>query len=102
MLEMLIALARRFAFILDAEPIDCFWTLIYNTGLRNCSDSDFEFDDDAANEIDEIISRVIFRQYSWDGRGGLFPLKEPLEDQRKVEVWYQMNAFILEYVRENP
>jgi hypothetical protein len=26
--------------------------------------------------------------------GGFFPLTHPNDDQRKVEIWYQMNAYL--------
>jgi hypothetical protein len=31
-----------------------------------------------------------------NGTGGLFPLKMPKVNQRRVEIWYQMSAFIEE------
>lgn len=36
------------------------------------------------------------RGYNPDGYGGIFPLNDPNEDQRKVEIWYQMYAYIEE------
>ena len=40
---------------------------------------------------------MLAREYSDNGHGGLFPLKNPKKDQRKVEIWYQMT----EYINEN-
>jgi hypothetical protein len=31
-----------------------------------------------------------------DGSGGLFPLKNPQQNQRTTEIWYQMNAWLME------
>jgi hypothetical protein len=30
------------------------------------------------------------------GLGGMFPLEDPREDQRAIEIWYQMMAYINE------
>jgi hypothetical protein len=38
--------------------------------------------------------RLNRRLYTTSGYGGLFPLEEPKEDQRKVEIWYQMMAYL--------
>lgn len=93
MLELLIALSRRLEFELDDTGADTwFWILMSNIGLHNCSD-DHPF---RAEMVDEILDRVIWRNYDPSGRGGLFPLKQPKENQRKVEIWYQMSAYLLE------
>jgi len=39
---------------------------------------------------------LIWRDYHADGRGGFFPLTNPDTDQTKVEIWYQMNAYVTE------
>ena len=31
-----------------------------------------------------------------NGTGGLFPLKRPRVNQRRVEVWYQMSEYLME------
>ncbi len=49
-----------------------------------------------AAEIDDILERLIWRQYQEDGQGGFFPLAWPEQDQREVELWYQMNAYLAE------
>jgi hypothetical protein len=36
------------------------------------------------------------REYDPDGRGGLFPLDGTHANQREVELWYQMQAYIIE------
>jgi hypothetical protein len=36
------------------------------------------------------------REYFPSGKGGLFPLENPREDQTKVEIWYQMHAYVME------
>ncbi len=44
--------------------------------------------------IVSIIHNWMNRTYNYNGVGGIFPLKNPKEDQRKVELWYQMAQYI--------
>jgi hypothetical protein len=97
--EMLIALARRMDFELGDpnDPKDrtykYFWILIENLGLNeytddNYAEAKYEFN------LDNIIDTFLDRTYFGNGVGGLFPLKYPHEDQRDIEIWYQMNAYL--------
>jgi hypothetical protein len=52
--------------------------------------------EERSQAIDDILDSVIWRTYSPDGRGGFFPLNQPQEDQRKIEIWYQMNKYVIE------
>ena len=47
-------------------------------------------------DAEEVLDAVIFRNYEYDGRGGLFPLRYPDRDQRDEELWSQLNAYLLE------
>lgn len=97
MLELLIGLSRVLAFEAEGEPRDWFWTLIENLGLEEMNDRTYRSAPDVAERIIcETANRVIWRTYSPDGRGGLFPLDHPEHDQRDVEIWYQLNAYLLE------
>lgn len=93
MFELLLGLARRLAFEAEGEPRVWFWHLITNLGLDYVDDG---FNKKSNREIDEKLDRLIWRTYEPDGSGGLFPLTHPREDQRRVEIWYQMCAYILE------
>lgn len=53
-----------------------------------------------AEKIEKILDTVINRKYKRNGLGGFFPLKHADRDQRKVELWYQLNAYVLE-IAEN-
>jgi hypothetical protein len=64
--------------------------------MRNADYDDYDDEHFDAEEVDEISHRIMRRTYSWSGFGGLFPLVDAKKDQRKVELWYQMNSFILE------
>lgn len=48
------------------------------------------------NSVIDIVYKWLDRDYSADGRGGLFPMKNSLKDQRFVELWYQMNGYFIE------
>lgn len=100
MLEMLVALAGRIDRMLADECCEdqsyrWFWEMIRNLGLDQYTDEEY-MDYGGLYGIDTILLRVIERTYAKDGSGGLFPLKRPDNDQRKLEIWYQMNAYLLE------
>jgi hypothetical protein len=92
MLELFVGLSRRLAFEGDGEPSGWFWHMMDNLGLRIYSDARII----STDRIDEILERVIWRTYEPDGVGGIFPLKHPKQDQREVELWYQLSAYLLE------
>ena len=99
--EMLIALCMRMVGIV-VEGYDhgfttkvFFWELMRNLDLERFSDDSFDkFGGEFA--VKTIVNQWLERRYSYDGKGGLFPLTFPNEDQRKVEIWYQMMAYLLE------
>lgn len=90
--EMMVALARRLAFETDFDPDIWFWEMMSNLGLWQWNDKSAM---DAAY-VDEVLERLIWRTYKHNGEGGLFPLEGPCEDQRRVELWYQLSAYLLE------
>jgi hypothetical protein len=96
MLEVLISLSRRTAFTAGGEAPRWAWKLLKNLRLTRMSDPLNEFEEDM---IDETLNAVIWRTYQRDGRGGFFPLKHPAEDQTKVEIAYQLNAYVIEMER---
>ena len=94
--EMMIGLARRLSFSTDWEIDVCFWLLITNLELEKYSDE--RFNDGVVKAVDFVLDTVNDRSYESNGRGGLFPLKDPRNDQREIEIWYQMSAYILENI----
>ena len=91
-LEMLIALASRIDndIMWDGEKdrtADLFWEMVDNL--------DMDYDD-----VDDICVKLgIFldRKYDVNGLGGIFPLRKgAFEDQRNVEIWYQMQSYLME------
>lgn len=91
-LEMMVALSRRLSFEVERQPRWWFWHLMHNLGLSEYTDAR-PF---ARSEVTEVLDAVIWRTYSPNGVGGLFPLDRPREDQTKVEIWYQMQAYLIE------
>ncbi len=91
MLEMLIGMSRRLAFLGEGEPNGWFWELLRNLGLRYNDKRTFP-----SGYAEEVLNGVIWRTYKPDGSGGLFPLRNPDRDQREVELWYQMSSYLLE------
>lgn len=92
MLELLLGLSRRLSFETDESENFWLFELLENIDLKQYNDrTPISLDD-----IIEILDRVIFRTYLPNGHGGLFPLKHPQCDQRDLELWYQLSAYILE------
>lgn len=90
--EMLIAFARRAEFDTDQSAKEWFWIFLENLGLSEFNDA---YDIDML-VVDDILQRFVWRTYDFDGTGGLFPLRNPSHDQRKVELWYQFSEYLVE------
>ena len=93
-LEMMIALAT------DAENIaedpelgdrtgQWFWAMITNMGLGAMTDTNY-------NEwlVNDVVTRFLNREYEYDGRGGLFRVRNWHRDMRTAEIWHQLMAYI--------
>lgn len=94
-LEMLIALSKRCAFEDEGNYKQWFWHLIDNLNLGAFCDAHFRTKKQQYY-VDEVMETVIWRNYRGDGRGGLFPLHHPEQDQREIEIWYQLSCYLLE------
>jgi hypothetical protein len=97
MLELLVSLSRRVAFTAGGDPGTWAWQLIKNLNLHRFYDP---INLEAMTKVDEILYSIIWRGYRYSGKGGFFPLRHPEEDQRKVELWTQMNAYVNEKMTE--
>ncbi len=73
---------------------DWFWVMMHNMGFDQYTDANW--DANALAHVDEILDNINRRTFNEDGSGGIFPLKNPQQDQRTTEIWYQMQAFFLE------
>ena len=104
-LEVMIALAKRchedimygYTFNNVSSSIGYwFWVMMENCGLdlliniraiqRDVFDREFYY----------IMDKILHRSYDYYGNGGFFPLHHPEMDQRFCELWYQMNAYLVE------
>jgi hypothetical protein len=90
-LEVLIGLSHRLDFQRSGGADIWAWVLLEHLGLDKYRG---RMTTQKREEIEEILDRVIWRTYEPDGSGGFFPLAWPEQDQRKVEIWYQMMAWI--------
>lgn len=93
-LEMMVALAIRCEKNMDNpekgdRTSQWFWSMITNLGLGSMSDSNF-------NEwlVNDVISRLLERDYDPDGRGGLFRVRGWHRDMRTIEIWHQLLAYM--------
>lgn len=89
-LEVLISFAKRAAFQTDMPTRDWFWIFINNLGLedyRTISQSDMPV-------IEGILHNFVWRTYSPEGYGGMFPIRGTPNDQTKIEIWYQFCEYL--------
>jgi hypothetical protein len=95
-LEVLVSLSRRIEFTAGGEARKWAWRLIKNLRLNKMFDPLNEDNHNRFIRARDILDAVIWRTYERDGKGGFFPLHNPNDDQTKVEIWYQMNAYVME------
>lgn len=94
-LEMLIAFSRRAEFDTDLTARQWFWVFMENLGLKDLNDAHRNI----THRVSHILDRFIWRTYSSNGQGGLFPLKYTQHDQRGVEIWYQFCEYLVDQER---
>jgi hypothetical protein len=99
-LEFLIGVSIRLEEMLfDGEQIpihEYFWELASRLRLTEYNDDAYGYSD-TQFVVDAIMTSFMDRCYSATGEGGLFPLHPPCEIQNRVEVWYQLNAYLLQH-----
>lgn len=101
-LEMMIALAFRIDEDIMWNPdkgsrtIQWFWEMIHNLNLESLSDENWVYPE-SDFVVKASIGKLLDRDFDKNGRGGLFPLSYfDGKDQRKIEIWRQMNTYFLE------
>lgn len=90
-LEVLVALSRRVEFFCNGEARRWAWVLMEHLGLHKYRG---RITPVKRGHVDQILEKLVWRQYDADGTGGFFPLGWPNEDQTKIEIWYQMQNWI--------
>lgn len=95
LLEMFIALARRAENDIMHDPdfgdrsSKWFWIMMQNLGLDVYDDYHY-----FENEVDRIIDIFVHRKYGNNGIGGAFRMQSPVQDLRRNDLWWQMNAYL--------
>lgn len=96
-LEMMVALADRIEVHIASDPEYGNRTPRWFEDMLKSMDlyymTDECFDRDIARYT---INRMIDRKYARNGAGGLFTLRHPTKDIRRLEIWYQA----MEYLNE--
>lgn len=67
--------------------------------LRNLDILKWDFDHLQYDYKDDICKKVgiwLRREYDSDGKGSPFPLKSVTENQKNVQIWSQMNQYLIE------
>lgn len=103
--EMLVALALKITDTFEepedeeGAPTKWFFIFVENLGLDQYSDEYVNKNGkkcDIFCDISEIRDRFLSQGYKFDGEGWIFPLNSPPRDQRKVEIWCQLQDFLAE------
>lgn len=87
-LEMMVALSLRCEETIMDDPqfgnrtSQWFWGMIANLGLGYMNDKRFD-----RKEADIIIDRFLYRDFSPNGAGGLFTVRNCSQDLRDIEIW---------------
>lgn len=94
-LELMIALAIRCEENIMSDPSygnrtqQWFWNMIANLGLHDMQDGSFD-----KVIFDKIMITFIERRYTYDGKGGLFYVRNCPEDMRNLEIWKQLFVYL--------
>ena len=103
-LEMLIGFAMNIENDIMYDPdfgdrtSEWFWMMLYNLGLDKATNEEIGFNFRFGMAyIDHILDVWLDRSFDYDGTGSPFPLENPQEDQREVEIWYQAMAYLDEH-----
>jgi hypothetical protein len=98
LLEMMVALAGRLnaeAYTFEDPDRNNYWFFVLLLNLAGNQNWEDQMMDPLTEQMMvRQMTKAVKREYKYDGSGGFFPLKSPREDQRRVEIWYQMMAWL--------
>ena len=88
-LELMVVLAIQCEGVMDDTEMgdrtgQWFWGMVVNLGLGAMTDNRYD-----AEMVDDILVRFMDREYSPDGRGGLFTIRGCKYDMRDASIWHQ-------------
>ena len=72
-----------------------FMTMLHNLGLDGFTD-DILMESGNIEIVDYRVEKWVSRKYDADGRGGLFPLRNPPSDQRCDSLEFQLQCYLKE------
>lgn len=99
-LEMMIALSYKVEeqitdnYLYGNRTGQWFWSMITSLGLNSMDDKAFD-----QNYCKYVLDIFMNRDYSPNGKGGLFTLERPYRDMRTVDIWTQF-MWYLEEIKE--
>jgi hypothetical protein len=88
-LEVIIGLCIRMDFIKQKSIGEYFKALVLNLDLQTVD----------VDHNERTIKKWLVRDIKPNGEGGLFPMNWNQEDQRGLELWYQMQQYLAERKR---
>lgn len=95
-LEMIVALAMRMDGLSECDEVGMyFWEILGNLDLTHLTDISF-YELDGPELIEQNIGRMMARDFPPNGEGGMFPLAQTGKKQNESEIWYQMQAYLIE------
>lgn len=95
-LEMMVALCIKMESVMADERYgdrtgEWFYCMIQSLGLDEMFNGHYD-EEYVSTVLDNFMSRV----YRMNGKGGLFTVRRCNEDMRNVEIWAQMNRWLIE------
>ena len=95
-LEVLTAFSRRIETDITGEPGNeeyekWFWIMISNLGLDRYDDYHYN-----VKKVNEILDIWLTRRFNSNGKDGIFPIQNSAFDQREIDMWHQMNNYLVE------
>lgn len=96
-LEVLFALAKRMERDILGDPMlendnsyVYFWDMLRNLDVEKYRNDNFR-----GVNVDEKVCKWLRRDYTRDGKGSIFCVTKSKVDMRKVEIWSQMQEYIM-------
>lgn len=95
-LEVLIGIAERVEFDVGSvmngdHTADRFWMLLRNLDIEKYDSANYK-----PLNIKEKVRIWMLRKYKKNGVGSIFPMKKCSKDMRTLQIWDQMNLYLME------